>query len=364
MSYNMDRELGIYLHIPFCLNKCLYCDFLSFASTIEQREKYVDTIIKEINLYPKFKYKTVYFGGGTPSLLNIEHIQKILNSLNIDKNAEITLEINPKTVDFNKLKQFKQIGINRLSIGIQSFNNKYLKLLGRVHNSFEAINTFEMARKVGFDNISLDLMFALPEQNLNDLKNDLKILFSLKPEHISIYSLIWEEGTEFFKKLKSGYFSKISNDLEASMYELIMDEMEKNGYIHYEISNFSLPNKRAEHNTNYWKNLEYIGVGLGASGYYNNIRYKNFSTFSKYLQQILEFKKPIEESEFIDTQENEIYEYILGLRIIPNGINPKGKFIDICNNLVNRKLLMKNGSTYKLSRTGILLANDVFDKFI
>ena len=355
---------GMYIHIPFCLNKCNYCDFLSFKSTEEEREKYVNALITEINMYPKFPLETVYFGGGTPSLLTPNQVKRILSNLIIKENAEITLEVNPKTVDFEKFKLFKEAGINRVSIGIQSFNDKTLKILGRLHSSNEGSEAFYLARKAGFENISLDLMFSLPNQTLNELKDDLNHLFSLKPEHFSIYSLIWEEGTDFFAKLEAGIYKETDNDLEASMYEVIIEEAEKHGYIHYEISNFCLPEKRAIHNTKYWKNEEYLGIGIGASGYYNNIRYKNVLKIPEYYAKISDNIKPILEEEFIDLNEKEIYEYILGLRIIPDGIIPKGKYIDLCNNLVKDGFLIKNKSQYLLSKKGVLMANDVFDKFI
>ena len=355
---------AMYIHIPFCLNKCHYCDFLSFKSTDDEREKYVDAIIKEINMYPKVSLETVYFGGGTPSLLTPEQVSRILSNLDIRSDAEVTLEVNPKTVDLEKFILFKKAGINRISIGIQSFDNETLKMLGRMHSSDEGEEAFLLARKAGFENISLDLMFSLPKQTIDDLKKDLQKLFELRPEHFSIYSLIWEEGTEFFAKLKSGVYKETDNDLEASMYELIIDEAKKNGYIQYEISNFCLPEKRAIHNTKYWKNEEYIGIGIGASGYYKDIRYKNVLKFPEYYDKIYHNIKPILEEEFIDEVEKEIYEYILGLRIIPDGIYPKGKYIDLCNNLVEQGFLIKDNSNYILSNKGILMANDVFDKFL
>ncbi|WP_047381711.1 radical SAM family heme chaperone HemW [Cetobacterium sp. ZWU0022] len=355
---------GMYIHIPFCLNKCNYCDFLSFKSTVEEREKYVDAIISEINMYPKFPLETVYFGGGTPSLLTPEQVKRILSNLDIKEGAEVTLEVNPKTVDFEKFKLFKDAGINRVSIGIQSFNDEKLKMLGRLHSSSQGEEAFFLARKAGFENISLDLMFSLPNQSIDDLKDDLNHLFSLKPEHFSIYSLIWEEGTDFFAKLEAGVYKETENDLEASMYELIIDSAQKNGYIHYEISNFSLPGKRAIHNTKYWKNEEYLGIGIGASGYFENVRYKNVLKFPEYYGKILDNVKPILEEEFVNDDEKEIYEYILGLRIIPDGITPRGKYIDLCDELVKDGFLVKNNSNYKLSQKGVLMANDVFDKFI
>lgn len=355
---------GMYIHIPFCLNKCNYCDFLSFKSTDEEREKYVTALIKEINMYPKFPLETVYFGGGTPSLLTPEQVNRVLANLDIKENSEVTLEVNPKTVTLEKFKLFKKAGINRVSIGIQSFNDKMLKVLGRLHSSNEGSEAFYLARKAGFDNISLDLMFSLPNQTLDDLKADLNHLFALKPEHFSIYSLIWEEGTDFFAKLEAGIYKETDNDLEASMYELIIEEAKKNGYIHYEISNFCLPGKRAIHNTKYWQNEEYLGIGIGASGYYNNIRYKNVLKIPEYYAKISDNIKPVLEEEFIDSNEKEIYEYILGLRIIPDGIVPKGKYIDLCNKLVDDGFLIRDNLRYTLSSKGVLMANDVFDKFI
>ena len=214
---------AIYIHVPFCVKKCDYCDFLSFQSNADERKRYVDFLIKEIRMYPKYKYDTVYFGGGTPSLLETEDIKRILSELDINENAEITLEANPKTVDLEKLKNLKSIGINRLSMGIQSFNEKFLKKLGRLHNSQEGIEAYKMAREVGFENISLDLMFSLPEQTLEEVEEDLKKLISLNPEHFSIYSLIWEPDTKFFEKLESGEYKETDNELEAQMYEFIID---------------------------------------------------------------------------------------------------------------------------------------------
>ncbi|MGB0404727.1 MAG: coproporphyrinogen-III oxidase family protein, partial [Fusobacterium sp.] len=176
---------AIYIHIPFCVKKCNYCDFLSFKSDEETIEKYVENLIEEIRLYPKYDYDTVYFGGGTPSLLKGEQVERILKELNIKKDAEVTLELNPKTANEEKIKNFKKAGINRLSIGIQSFNNKFLKKLGRIHNIEEGIKIYKEAREIGFQSISLDLMFSLPEETIEDVKEDMKKLIQLNPEHFS-----------------------------------------------------------------------------------------------------------------------------------------------------------------------------------
>ncbi|WP_462427396.1 radical SAM family heme chaperone HemW [Fusobacterium varium] len=355
---------GIYIHIPFCLNKCNYCDFLSFKSDKESRKKYVDYLLKEIDLYPPYKYNTVYFGGGTPSLLDLEDIERILEKLDIKEGAEVTLEVNPKTVDYDKLVQLKKIGINRLSIGIQSFDEKYLRILGRMHSSEEGIETYYNARKAGFENISLDLMFSLPGQSIKEVENDLKKLLNMKPEHFSIYSLIWEEGTVFFEKLKKGLLRETENEIEADMFEKIIDTAEEAGYIHYEISNFSLPEKEAVHNTKYWENKEYLGIGLGASGYINDMRYKNQMKFLEYYDSIESRIKPVAEKEKITLKEKEEYKYILGFRLLKKGVKPEGEYIEKCISLEKRGYLTKNGEYFILTRKGLMVANDVIEEFV
>ena len=357
---------AIYIHIPFCVRKCDYCDFLSFQSNEEERKKYVDFLIKEIKLYPKYKYDTVYFGGGTPSLLDGEDIKRILNELNICENAEITLEANPKTVDLNKLKDFKKAGINRLSMGIQSFDDKFLKKLGRLHNSQEGEEAYYMACEAGFDNITLDLMFSLPEQTLEEVKHDLKKLISLNPEHFSIYSLIWEPDTKFFEKLEAGEYQETDNDLEAQMYEFIIDYSKAMGYHHYEISNFTKEGKQARHNSKYWKNEEYVGVGLGASGYIDGIRYKNKMKFIDYYDSILVGEKPILEEEDVDKDMEEEYRHILGLRLLEEGIIPSKneKYLKIYKDLEEQGFIELKNEKYVLTKKGIFLANDVFEKLI
>ena len=355
---------GIYIHIPFCMNKCNYCDFLSFKSNEEERKKYVDYILKEIDLYPKYEYDTVYLGGGTPSFLNCEDVERIIKKLNIKAGAEITLEVNPKTVNLEKLKGFKKAGINRVSIGIQTFDEKMLQVLGRMHNSNEGIETYYQAREAGFDNISLDLMFSLPNQSIEKVKQDLERLLELRPEHFSIYSLIWEEGTAFFKKLEEEVYRETDNDLEAQMFEYIIDRATEAGYIHYEISNFCLPSKEARHNSKYWENREYLGIGLGASGYIGVKRYKNQVQFSKYYDNIERGILPILEEEIVTAETKEEYKYMLGFRLLNKGVIPSGKYLEKCISLEEQGFLKRNGEAYILTRKGIMLANDVLDEFI
>lgn len=355
---------GVYIHIPFCMSICNYCDFLSFISKEEERKKYVDYLLKELDLYPEYEYDTVYFGGGTPSILNCEDVERILKKLKIKKGAEVTLEVNPKSVDLEKLKELKRVGINRLSIGIQTFDDEMLKTLGRRHNSNEGIETYLQAREARFENISLDLMFSLPNQSFEDVKKDLEKLLELRPEHFSIYSLIWEEGTPFFKKLQEGVYRETDNELEAQMFEYIIDRATEAGYIHYEISNFCIPNKEARHNSKYWENKEYLGIGLGASGYIGKKRYKNQVQFSKYYANIERGILPIFEEEIVDINAKEEYRYMLGFRLLKRGVVPSEKYLEKCISLEKKGFLKKVGEGYVLTRKGILLANDVINEFI
>jgi len=355
---------AIYIHIPFCVKKCGYCDFLSFSceeKSEKDRKEYVKKILEEIDLSPNLKYDTIYFGGGTPSLLEVEEIEKILDKLDILEGAEITLEVNPQTVDLDKLKGFKKIGINRLSIGIQSFNDEKLKVLERIHSRETAISTYENARKAGFENISIDLIFATPNQTLEELSEDLNIIEKLSPDHLSIYSLIWEEDTKFMKLLENGKLSPLDNELEAEMYEFIISELKKMGYIHYEISNFAKPGYESRHNSKYWKNVEYLGIGLGASGYYNGIRYKNHIEFKNYYKDIENKKRPILEEEIVNEKDKLENYYILGLRLLKQGIEVKNKiYLDKIKKLEKEGYLKLEGNKYKLTDKGIMVANDVF----
>ena len=273
----MLKIYNSYIHIPFCEKKCNYCDFTSFRFSEDLNSKYLNYLLREIDIYKKKydldeKQNTIYFGGGTPSLLSIEELNRILSNFNYDEHTEITIELNPKTVDKKKLREYKKLGINRLSIGVQSFNDKFLKSLGRIHNSLEAEKIYNDARELGFENISLDLMFSLPTQTLKDLEKDLNKLFLLEPNHFSIYSLIWEEGTKFYQDLVAGKLKETDNELEADMYERIIELAQIKGYKHYEISNFSKQNFESKHNMAYWENRNYLGLGLSAAGYIGNIR--------------------------------------------------------------------------------------------
>ena len=370
MKKNVGKYVdAIYLHIPFCAKKCEYCDFCTFINMSGEYEKYCNALIEEIKLYSENIYDTVYFGGGTPSLLSVDLIYYIMENLKYRKDSEITLEMNPDDMTPKKLESLRKIGINRLSIGIQSFQNHILEFIGRNHNSLDAVKAFEEARKAGFENISIDLMFGIPCQSMEDLKKDLEMIKKMSPDNISIYSLIWEEGTVFWNKLQKGILSVIDQDLEAEMYEYIIDFLTNVGYIHYEISNFSKKNMHGRHNIKYWENKEFVGVGLSASEYCNGKRTSNVRNFHRYYSALEKKKKPvdIESVEIIDEEEKRKLQNMLGLRLIKRGIeyfqNEK------IEKLINDGLLEmfednNRNKILRLTRRGILLANNVFMEFI
>ena len=268
-----------------------------------------------------------------------------------------------------KLRELRELGINRLSIGIQSFQDHILKFVGRDHNGADAIRVFQEAREVGFENITIDLMFGIPNQTMEDLKKDLEIIKEIQPDNVSIYSLIWEEGTIFFGKLKRGILKEMDQDLEAEMFETIINFFKENGYNHYEISNFSKNGMSGKHNLKYWRNKEFLGVGMSAASFYGNKRYNGVRTFKKYYNLIDENKIPIDEKsvEIIDEIEKEKLRKMLGLRLVNEGIS---YFMDKkVEKLVKEGLLEifendENDKRLRLTQKGILLANNVFMEFI
>lgn len=278
-----SKSLSIYVHIPFCAKKCLYCDFLSGTATLEEKAEYVkqlkEEIRKESSSYQNYEIQTVFFGGGTPSILSWREIEDILDTLRVHyhfgKHMEISLEANPKTVDAEKLKAYYQMGINRLSFGLQSVKEEELKTLGRIHTYEDFLQNYEQARKTGFSNINIDLMSALPGQTIKSYAESLQKVCSLNPEHISAYSLIIEEGTPFYDR----YFGKEeylpSEDEEREMYRLTKAVLAKHGYERYEVSNYAKRGYECRHNNVYWQRGNYVGFGSGAASMVENVRWSN-----------------------------------------------------------------------------------------
>ena len=275
----MER-FGIYIHIPFCVKKCSYCDFVSFCSDEKTWEQYTNAVVCEIENKkienPK-KVTTIYIGGGTPSLIPENYIVKIINTVKsrfkIEESAEITIEVNPGTVTEKKLVAYKNVGINRISIGLQSAEDRILKLIGRIHNYQTFLSTYNLTRNIGFENINVDLMLAIPTQTKGELLNTLNKVIELKPNHISLYSLIVEENTEIKKALEVGNLEYVDEKVEREMYWKTQRILEKNGYFHYEISNFAKRGFESKHNMDCWNQEEYIGFGIAAHSYINNKRF-------------------------------------------------------------------------------------------
>ncbi len=385
------KEIGIYVHIPFCKRKCFYCDFASYDNKQEKINEYVDILLNEIedtknNLSLDHIVSTIYFGGGTPSFIESKYIKSILEkiekSFNVSKDAEITIEVNPATVTEEKLKTYQMCNINRLSIGLQTTNDTLLKTIGRLHTYSEFLSTYNLARKVGFTNINVDLIFGLPNQTLKDVENDLENIIELNPEHISTYSLIIEEDTKLSKMLKVVDINDAKErkeetvlklppeDIERKMYWRIKNTLEKNGYKHYEISNFAKKGYESKHNLNCWNQKEYLGFGVAASSYIDNVRYSNKKSLSEYM---FNFKnKNIEEKQ---EREEKLKEYMMiGLRKIDGvsisefeknfSLNPLMYFRFEISKLSDQGLLEVDLDNIKLTKKGIDFANIVWEEFV
>ena len=367
------KEIGLYIHIPFCKHKCDYCDFISFANKEESIEEYISKLIEEIKIenLEQYKINTIYIGGGTPSFIDSKYIVQILNNINKKYAEEITIELNPGTATKQKLQDYYDVGINRLSIGLQSTHNEILKQLSRIHTYEEFLETYNLARKIGFKNINVDLMIGLPNQKIEDVEKSLNEIIELNTNHISVYSLILEEGTVLENKVKKGILKLSSEEEERKMYWLVKNKLEKAEYNHYEISNFAKTDFCSKHNLNCWEQKEYIGVGLAAHSYLNKTRYSNTEDLYKYLKSIKE-NRIIHE---VQKQEDESKEYmLLGLRKI-EGVNIqkfKNKFIqnpiylyrEALDKLVKNKLIEIDTNYIKLTKKGIDLANVVWEEFV
>ncbi|MBU3181570.1 radical SAM family heme chaperone HemW [Clostridium psychrophilum] len=283
------KKVALYIHIPFCKQKCLYCDFPSFAGKEGCMIDYASALAKEIDSIKDKKIKTIFIGGGTPTYLSLEGweiIKKSIIKLDVCSDLEFTVEGNPGTFTREKLEFLKKMGVNRLSIGLQAWQDSLLKELGRIHTIEDFIESFEMARDIGFNNINVDLMFGLPSQTLKQYIETLKNVIDLKPEHLSCYNLIIEEGTEFYKRFEEGNLKLPDEELERTMYAKTIDVLKDNGYIQYEISNFAKGNKVCRHNLVYWEMDEYIGCGSASHSYSDGFRYRNEENIEKYIKMM------------------------------------------------------------------------------
>ena len=306
---------GLYIHIPFCKKRCLYCDFFS-TTLLERREEYVEAVLKEIAMRrdeASEPIQTVYIGGGTPSTLPSEAVIAIDQLMHSYCIAEYTMEMNPGDATREYLQTLRQTGINRLSIGIQSFQDELLQLIGRRHNAQQAIDAVRMAQEVGFDNISVDLMYALPTQTMTQWEADIETALRLGVQHISSYGLMYEEGTALTKMVENSELEAIDEDTENAMYDRLCERLKQAGFVHYEVSNFALPGFEAKHNSNYWNGTPYIGVGAGAHSYIGKVRSWNPDDLEAYIQGIKDGSLK-RESETLSDEDLYNEQIMLGLR--------------------------------------------------
>ncbi|NLZ33848.1 MAG: oxygen-independent coproporphyrinogen III oxidase [Clostridiales bacterium] len=372
------KNMSLYIHIPFCKQKCYYCDFPSYANIDYLKEDYVDALCKEIeNKNITYNIKSIFVGGGTPSYLSSKQLEKLLitiNKLNLDENIEFTMEANPGTLDEEKLIVMKNCGINRISMGLQAVQNSLLKDIGRIHtfNVFE--ENFKLARKVGFNNINVDLMFGLPSQTVEDWKDSLEKIASLEPEHISAYSLIVEEGTAFYKLYEKNKLILPSEEMERDMYKITKEILNFYGYKQYEISNYAKDGFECYHNKVYWRSKEYIGLGSSSASFIDGKRIKNIENVKKYIEKV-NAEEAVTEEIYYNSKEDNIEEFMfMGLRLI-EGINMeefKRRFniniMDIYKKIIEKNiekdLLEIKGGYLRLTEKGIELSNYVMSDFI
>lgn len=380
----MNKEIGLYVHIPFCKSKCSYCDFCSFANKENKIEEYLEALKKEMELYKNTVkdslIKTVFIGGGTPTFLSSNELTDLIKTIrknfNIKDDVEFTVECNPGTLEHEKLVALKEAGVNRLSIGLQSANDKTLKTIGRIHTFDEFKKNLEDARSVGFDNINADLMFSLPNETLDDIKNTIDEVLKLNLEHISAYSLIIEEGTKMYDMAMSGEYRFPDEDEDRKIYYYICDELSKAGYHQYEISNFAKPGFESNHNTIYWKAEEYLGLGLAAHSYLDGYRFGNTEDMNRYINRIMKENKITflhgkKEKETVDDKKAEFM--FLGLRMLDGidinefenkfGINIFEQY-PVLYEMLEDKVLEQNENIIKLTRRGIDVSNVLFAEFI
>ena len=406
----MTKKTGLYIHIPFCVRKCNYCAFLSFDAETSPRKEYTDALVNEITYrgeqlgHPEID--TVYVGGGTPSVLDISQMRDIMHavgkSFRVKEGAEITIEANPATlgrkdgVMLAKLQAYRFMGFNRLSMGVQAMDNDRLHYMGRIHTAENVVRDMELIRRKGFDNVNLDLMFSIPGETTEDALSDLERILGLDPEHISCYSLQIEEGTPFGDMAEAGELTEVPDEEDRRTYHEICRVLREAGYEHYEISNFAKPGFRSRHNSLYWDMSDYIGVGLGASGFMNGRRYKNISDIEAYIEAFAKLPEegsrieiPLEEDHLNSSFDNISEAVFTGLRRAegisyeeaidaymrcaegPMHEDPKAAFWRIfaeakeeAEDYVRRGLLIIDDKGLKLTEQGIDISNQIMSLFV
>lgn len=373
----LKKPPSAYVHIPFCTQICYYCDFSKVFIKNQPVDAYLQALIREFRSYDITELRTLYIGGGTPTSISAVQLDylltELIRDLNLNTLEEFTIEANPGDLTVDKIEVLQKSAVNRVSLGVQTFNDKHLKRIGRSHNEAQIYSTIDALKTAGFQNISIDLIYALPGQTMDDVRSNVAKALSLNIPHLSLYSLILEHHTVFMNKMRRGKLHLPTEDLEAEMFEYIISEMERNGFEHYEISNFTKPGFESRHNLMYWDNVEYYGVGAGASGYLDGIRYRNRGPIQHYLKGVSEGNARLSE-EVLSKNEMMEEELFLGLRKKEGvsigkfeqkfGTSFEKRYGQIVQELQSDGLLKENNGFIQMTKKGLFLGDTVAEKFI
>ena len=371
------KPTSAYVHIPFCTQICYYCDFSKVFIKNQPVDSYLEHLIEEYDSYDIKKLRTLYIGGGTPTALSAPQLafllEKLTDKLDLSYLEELTIEANPGDLDQEKIAVLKDSPVNRVSLGVQTFNDRTLKQIGRSHSEKDIYENIANLKKAGFDNISIDLIYALPKQTMEDVKTNVAKAIALDIPHMSLYSLILENHTVFMNRMRRGKLPLPKEDLEAEMFDYIIAELEKAGFEHYEISNFSKPGFESRHNLMYWDNAEYYGIGAGASGYVYGVRYKNHGPIRHYLQAVEAGHARVQE-EVLTLKEKMEEEMFLGLRKKSGvskkrfeekfGVSFEDQYGAIVSELTEQGLLIPDRDMVRMTKQGLFLGDTVAEKFI
>ena len=371
------KSTSAYVHIPFCTQICYYCDFSKVFIKNQPVDSYLEHLIEEYHSYDIQKLRTLYIGGGTPTALSAPQLafllEKLTDKLDLSYLEELTIEANPGDLDQEKIAVLKDSPVNRVSLGVQTFNDRMLKQIGRSHLEKDIYENIANLKKAGFDNISIDLIYALPKQTMEDVKTNVAKAIALDIPHMSLYSLILENHTVFMNRMRRGKLPLPKEDLEAEMFDYIIAELEKAGFEHYEISNFSKPGFESRHNLMYWDNAEYYGIGAGASGYVDGVRYKNHGPIRHYLQAVEAGNARVQE-EMLTLKEKMEEEMFLGLRKKSGvskkrfeekfGISFEDQYGAVVSELTEQGLLVPDRDIVRMTKQGLFLGDTVAEKFI
>ncbi len=380
----MNVSAGIYIHIPFCATRCHYCNFATGGYEAELARRYVAAVREEINRSDVSSKPgmddadTIYFGGGTPTTLTVEQISSLIElcrrTFNIVPNAEIAAEANPGSVSRSYLENLREAGVNRLSFGVQSFDDGELQMIGRTHSSEEAREAMRTARAAGFANVSIDLIAGLPEQKMETWRRNLEEAFALAPDHLSVYLLELYKDAPLLHRIERGELRAIDEELSVAMYFALMDEAERRGFVHYEISNWARPGFESRHNLKYWTGAPYWAFGVSAAGYDGQMRWSNTRNIHEYLEKIESGRSPVAEKIELDEEDKHSENLFLRLRLKDGvdlgehqsrfGVNVLERYHDELERLREAGLVELNDNTLKISRAGTVVANEVFAAFV